>query len=99
MTAKRRGKLPATVGPTEVLRDSRGRVVDDEYVDQAVETAVEYARGRGRPSLSASGESPLVRVRVSGELKAQIARAAQSSGQSTANWIRAALERAVREAS
>ena len=31
---------PSTVGKDEVLRDSRGRVIDDEYVEGAVEDAI-----------------------------------------------------------
>ena len=46
----------------EVLRDSEGRVVDDAYMESAVD-GIGKARKRGRPSLSKSGESPLLRVR------------------------------------
>lgn len=96
MTAKPRArKVSATVGRHEVLRDSQGRVVDDEYVDRAVEGALAYARGRGRPSLSESGESPLLRVRVSRDLDAAVRAAAERSGESISDWVRHTLERAV----
>lgn len=94
MTAKPRRKLGSTVGRNEVLRDSRGRVINDEYVDRAVEDAIEYVRGRGRPSLSKSGESPLLRVRVSRDLDVAVRDAAEKSGESVSDWVRRALERA-----
>jgi hypothetical protein len=87
-------KVSATVGRNEVLRDSQGRVVDDEYVDRAVERAIAHVRGRGRPSLSESGESPLLRVRVSRDLDAAVRAAAERSGESISDWVRDALERA-----
>ena len=95
MTARSRSrKASVTFGRNEVLRDSQGRVVDDEYVDRAVEGAIAYVRGPGRPSLSASGESPLLRVRVSRDLDAAVRAAAERSGESLAEWVRHALERA-----
>ena len=51
-------QLGPDVANDEALRDSQGRLVDDAYVDAAVEDAIAAVRGRGRPSLSASGESP-----------------------------------------
>lgn len=96
MTDKpRTRKTSATVGRDEVLRDSHGRVVDDEYVDRAVESAIAFVRGRGRPSLSESGESPLLRVRVSRDLDAAVRAAAERSGESVSDWVRHALEGAV----
>jgi hypothetical protein len=94
MTSKPRRQPSSTVGRNEVLRDSRGRVIDDEYVQGAVEDAIEYVRGRGRPSLSESGESPLLRVRVSRDLDAAVRAAAGRSGESLSDWVRHALERA-----
>lgn len=94
MTARPRRKAGSTIGRNEMVRDSRGRVVDDEYVDRAVEDAIEYVRGRGRPSLSESGESPLLRVRVSRDLDAAVREAARASGESVSDWMRRALERA-----
>ena len=92
MTAKPRRRPSSTVGRNEVLRDSRGRVIDNAYVEGAVESAVEYVRGRGRPSLSKSGESPLLRVRVSRDLDAAVRQAASRSGSSVAEWVRNVLE-------
>ena len=94
MTAKPRRKPSSTVGRNEVLRDSHGRVIDDTYVERAAEDALEYVRGRGRPSLSKSGESPLLRVRVSRDLDAAVREAARSSGESLSDWVRRALEQA-----
>jgi hypothetical protein len=91
MSGKSRRKRSATVGRNEVVRDSRGRVIDDAYVEGAVESAVEYVRGRGRPSLSASGESPLLRVRVSRDLDVAVRSAAQEAGESVADWVRRTL--------
>ncbi|MFL6238369.1 MAG: hypothetical protein ACJ735_02590 [Actinomycetes bacterium] len=96
MTAKPRRKLSSTVGRNEVLRDSRGRVINDEYVDRAVEDAIEYVRGRGRPSLSESGESPLLRVRVSRALDVAVRDAANESGESVSDWVRRVLDQATR---
>jgi predicted HicB family RNase H-like nuclease len=90
-----------TVGPDvpdrEVLRDSQGRVVDDEYVEAAVQDALRQARGRGRPSLSESGESPLLRVRLSGDLDAAVRKAAEKAGTSRSDWVRQVLAKAVRK--
>lgn len=99
MTAKPRSrKVSANVGRNEILRDSQGRVVDDEYVDRAVEGAIAYVRGRGRPSLSESGESPLLRVRVSRDLDAAVRAAAVRSGESISDWVRHTLEQATQKA-
>jgi hypothetical protein len=97
MTAKPRRKPSATVGRNELLSDSRGRAVDDEYVEHAVEDAIDYVRGRGRPSLSLDGESPLLRVRVSRDLDVVMREVASASGQSLSEWVRAALEQAIGE--
>lgn len=95
MTAKPRRKRAPSVGRNSVLRDSRGRTVDEEYVDGAVEDAIAYVRGRGRPSLSESGESPLLRVRVPGELDLAIRAAARDAGVPLSDWVRGALTRAL----
>ena len=94
MSAKHRRESSSMVGRNEVIRDSRGRVVDEEYVQGAVEDAMAYVRGRGRPSLSESGESPLIRVRVSRDLDAAVREAARTSGQSVSDWVRHVLEHA-----
>ena len=96
MTSEPRRKPSSTVGRNELLRDRRGRVIDDDYVEGAVEDAVAYVRGRGRPSLSKSGESPLLRVRVSRDLDQAVRRAAVDAGESVSDWVRRNLERAAR---
>ena len=96
MTTRTRYTIGADVPDDEVLRDSAGRVVDDTYVDAAVDAAREYARGRGRPSLSQAGESPLLRVRLPVELDQAVRRAAEQGGTSRADWVRQVLERAAR---
>jgi predicted HicB family RNase H-like nuclease len=98
MTTRPRYQRSAIVGSREVLRDSRGRVIDDVYVERAAEDALRQVRGRGRPSLSSAGESPVLRVRVSRDLDAAVRQAAQRSGESVAQWVRHTLERASRRA-
>lgn len=85
-------------GADEVLHDRQGRVVDDEYVDVAVREALETARGRGRPSLSAAGESPLLRVRLSRQLDEEVREAARRAGTTRSEWVRRVLDDAVRHA-
>jgi hypothetical protein len=91
-----------TLGPDipddEVLVDSKGRVIDDAYVDRAVEDARQHVR-RGRPSLSESGESPLLRVRVSRELENAVRDAASAAGLSVPEWVRKTLGKAAHKAS
>jgi len=94
MTRRTRYTLGADVPDDEVLRDRAGWVVDDTYVDAAVDAAREYVRGRGRPSLSRAGESPLLRVRLPVELDQAVRRAAERAGTSRAEWVRQVLERA-----
>ncbi len=53
---------------------------------------------RGRPSLSESGESPLLRVRLSRELDDAVRKAAQEAGASRSDWVRQALDEASRKA-
>jgi predicted HicB family RNase H-like nuclease len=88
--------LGADVPADEVLRDTKGRVVDEGYVESAVEDALAIVRGRGRPSLSQSGESPLLRVRLSRELDEAVRKAAEVAGTSRSEWVRHALEEASR---
>ncbi len=87
-----RYQLGADVEQEEGLHDSHGRLIDDAYVDAAVEEAIALVRGRGRPSLSASGESPLLRVRLSRELDDAVRRAAERSGASRSEWVRRVLD-------
>ena len=89
-----------TLGPdvvdSEGLRDSQGRIVDDAYVEAALKDALRQVRGRGRPSLSESGESPLLRIRLSGELNAAVSRAAEKEGRFRSDWVRQVLTEATR---
>jgi hypothetical protein len=97
--AKReRYSLGPDVPESETLRDSAGRPIDDAYVDAAVEDALTHVRGRGRPSLSESGESPLLRVRLSRELDRAVRQAASQAGESRSDWVRHVLDEAVRRA-
>jgi len=83
----------------EILRNRQGRIIDDASAEAAAAEAVTIARGRGRPSLSRSGESPLLRVRLSRELDGAVTRAAERAGTSRAAWVRHALAQAARKAS
>ena len=90
-----------TLGPdvpdSEVLQDSKGRLVDDKYVEAAVQDALRKERGRGRPSLSKSCESPLLRVRLSSDLDVAVRRAAEKAGKSRSDWVRQVLADATRK--
>ena len=92
-------QLGPDVGDGEELHDSQGRPVYDGCVDAAVEDAIARLRGRGRPSLSASGESPLLRVRLSRELDDAVSRAAERSVSSRSQWVRRVLDDAANRAS
>ncbi len=82
---------------SEALRDSRGRLIDDDYVGAAVEDARRQMRGRGRPSLSDSGESPLLRVRLPRDLDEAVRQAAQDAGTTRSEWVRRVLAGATRK--
>ena len=99
MSKTSRYRLGADIAEGEVLRDSRGRVVDETYVDEAVSEALTRVRGRGRPSLSESGESPLLRVRISRELDEAVRLAAEKAGASRSEWVRRVLDDATHRAS
>jgi hypothetical protein len=85
------------VPDSEVVRDRKGRIVDDAYVESAVDDALR--RVRGRPSLSQSGESPLLRVRLPRDLDEAVRDAARRSGKSHAEWVRQVLAKASRSRS
>ena len=89
-------RLGPDVPDGATLHDSKGRIIDDRYVSQAVDDAVRKATGRGRPSLSEAGESPLLRVRLSHELDAAVTRAAEKNGTSRSDWVRHVLIEASR---
>lgn len=92
-------RLGSDVPDDEELRDSQGRVVDEVYVDAAVEEAIGHVHGRGRPSLSKTGESPLLRVRLPRELDEAVSDAARRAGASRSEWVRRVLDEAVHRAS
>ncbi len=94
-----RYRLGPDVPDEEELRDSRNRLIDGAYVDAAVEEAIEQVRGRGRPSLSKAGESPLLRVRLPRDLDAAVSDAARRAGASCSEWVRRVLDEAVHRAS
>jgi len=98
MSKARTYRLGADVPEGEVLHDSQGRVVDEDYVHGAVVEALARVRGRGRPSLSESGESPLLRVRISRELDEAVRKAADDAGASRSQWVRAVLDEATHRA-
>ena len=99
MTRQPTYSLGPDIPDNETLCDSQGRIVDDAYAETAAEEAIAVVRRRGRPSLSRSGESPLLRVRLSRELDDAITRAAEQAGTSRAEWVRQAIAQAIRKAS
>jgi hypothetical protein len=62
MTEQTHYVLGPDVAHDEELRDRQGRRIDNDYADRAAKVALQRVKGRGRPSLSHSGESPLLRV-------------------------------------
>jgi hypothetical protein len=90
--------LGTDVREDEELRDSKGRLIDEAYVEGAVADAMAKVRGRGRPSLSRSGASPLLRVRIPRDLDDAVRRAAERTGRSRADWVREVLDEASRRA-
>jgi predicted HicB family RNase H-like nuclease len=99
MNEVRTYRLGGDIGDDEDLRDGQGRRVDDAYVREAVSEALTQVRGRGRPSLSESGESPLLRVRISRDLDEAVRRAADAAGASRSEWVRQVLDEATHRAS
>ena len=99
MSEREHYRLGPDIPDGEELRDSQGRLVDDTYVEAAVQDALDTVRRRGRPSLSDEGESPLLRVRLSRELDEAIRRAAEQAGASRSEWVRQVLNEAVHRVS
>lgn len=93
-----RYRLGTDVADSEILRDRKGRIIDESYVETATQDALRKARARGRPSLSLRGESPLLRVRLPHDLDDAVRRAAERTGKSRAEWVRDALYEASRQA-
>ena len=85
--------VDSAIGPdadlaTEIVRDAKGRRVDDAYVERVVKAA---ARLRGRPSLDV-GRSPQVAFRLPPAMREQAARVAAAEGKSVSQLAREALE-------
>lgn len=102
MTGTVRYILGPDIPDDEVLLDSQGRVVDDDYVREAVEDFHRRQEVRGRPSLSGSGEpgeSPMLRVRLPRELAEAVDEAAKSANTSRSEWVRRALAAQISSAS
>ena len=92
-------KAGPDVKPDEYVYDSKGNLIDEDYIERAVED-VHRQLGRGRPSLTAPGEvSPEIKARVPAELKRRLQEAAKEDGKSLSVFIREALERQLDEAS
>lgn len=95
----RKYKLGPDVQPQEKVYDSKGNLIDENYIDSAVED-VHRQLGRGRPSLTAPGKtSPEIKARVPAELKLRVQQAARERGESLSDFVREALERQLDEAS
>lgn len=94
----RKKKIPiGPIGPdvdleVEDIRDSRGRRIDQAYVDQVVAKASTV----GRPSLTGAGRrSPHVSFRVPATVRAQAEAKAKAEGKTVSQIAREALERYV----
>lgn len=78
------------VGPEDMLRDSQGRLIDEAYVQRALE---DTWRQLGRPSLSGvQRPSPQVAVRMSPELRDAAKALAKREGITLSELTRQALE-------
>ena len=87
-------QLGPDVAEGEALSDSRGRLIDNVYAEEAAADALQRARGRGRPSLSQDGVSPMLRVRLPVDLDRAVRHAAERVGKSRAEWVRDVLDEA-----
>jgi hypothetical protein len=83
----------------EQLRDTRGNVIDTDYIDTVSREAEagyeldELTPARvGRPSLSDIGDSPQVRFRLPAETRAAAAELAAREGKSLSQLARDAVE-------
>lgn len=92
-------KVGPDVKPDEKVYDSKGNLIDEDYIDRAVQD-VHRQLGRGRPSLTApGGVSPEIKARVPNDLKARVQQEAKRQGKSLSLFVREALERHLDEAS
>lgn len=96
MTARKTRKYAATPGPDvdltrDVVRDSRGRRITEQYAQQAVDETHRQL-GRGRPSLTGeASRSPQVTFRLSPELKDKAEELAAREGKRVSDIARDAL--------
>ena len=85
------------IADEEIVQDSHGRVIDDDYVDRAV---VEVRRLRGRPSLSGRpGVSRSVQIRFDEQTHDSVREAARAAGVSASEWVRQAVRERLDHAS
>ena len=85
------------ISDDEIVHDSHGRVIDDDYVDRAV---VEVRRLRGRPSLSGRpGVSRSVQIRFDEQTHDSVREAARAAGVSASEWVRQAVRERLDHAS
>lgn len=85
--------------PGEEIRDSKGNLIDEAYIERAVED-VHRRLGPGRPSLTTPGAiSPEVKARVPVELKDRVEEEARRQGKPVSVVIREALEQYLQDAS
>ncbi len=83
------------MGPHTGLRDSKGALIDHDYV----ESSLEDARRAGRPSLTGdSAHSPQIVVRVTPDLKRAATDLAVERGVTLSELTRQALDDLVRRA-
>jgi hypothetical protein len=78
----------------EVILDSKGRRVDQSYIELAMqEVEEELAKRAGRPSLTGTpAHSPHVSFRIPPELKARAEEAARERGTTVSKLAREAFE-------
>lgn len=80
---------------TEVVRDKKGRRIDQAYVDRVIKSA-EAVRPRGRPGLSKTpGASPQIAVRLTPDVYEAATKVAAERGLSLAALAREAVEQHV----
>jgi hypothetical protein len=96
MTSRKTRKYVAASGPDvdlerDVVRDSRGRRITEEYAQRAVEETHRQL-GRGRPSLTGhASRSPQVTFRLPPELKDKAEELAAREGKRVSDVARDAL--------
>jgi hypothetical protein len=84
--------LGPDVPSDEPVYDSKGNLIDDDYIDQAVE---DVHRVFGRPSPSGDGSSPRVSFRLSAETRQAAEKIAEQEGLSLSELARHTLEELV----